>query len=106
MQSKQLVTACIESWVVCENAMVVLPKIDDERVSKLIRAFNEFADICMGLLVALKMKSVNTGKLALLYVGLAEECADLCSSFTLPSLRIGAETFRKSVAVISPLATL
>lgn len=105
MQKNQLVTACMESWVVCENAMVVLPKIEHEKGADLVRAFNEFADICMGLLVALKLKSVNVGKLALLYIGLAEECVELCCSSSLPSLKISADTFRKSVAVISPIAT-
>jgi hypothetical protein len=106
MEKDKLVAACMESLVVCENAMVTLPKVKHQRHPDIIKAFNEFADICMGLLVAIKAKSVNIGKIALLYVGLAEECAELCSLSPLPSVKQGAITFRNSVNVIGQLVSL
>lgn len=105
MQNEQLVAACMESLVICENAIVTLPKVKHHLHHDILKTCNEFADICMGLLVALKSKSVNLGKIALLYVGLAEECAELCSLSPVLSVKQGAVTFRKSVALVGQLAS-
>lgn len=73
-------SACFDAWIQCENLLndacsvqLLLPK-------KAATVLDECANICMGTFHALKAASVNCRTMALLCVGICEECAEVCES--------------------------
>jgi hypothetical protein len=97
--------ACFEAWVNCENLLVSLTRAKSSLSKKITRVIDECALICMGTFHALKNSSVNASRLALLCVGICEECADLCEKLGEDHFRQCARVCRKCSEAISPLAS-
>jgi hypothetical protein len=72
--------ACFEAWVKCENLLTDLYSYKNLFSAKVLKVVDECALICMGTFHALKAGSVNINKMALLCVGICEECAEICES--------------------------
>jgi hypothetical protein len=72
--------ACFDAWIKCENLLVEIHTIKDYLSKKVIKTIDECAHICLGTFHALKSGSVNSQKMALLCVGICEECAELCEN--------------------------
>lgn len=70
--------ACFDAWINCENALADVQSIKRFISKKLVKVMDECANICMGTFHALKTCSVNSKNMALLCVGICEECAELC----------------------------
>ena len=72
--------ACFNAWINCEDLLVSICHTGTSMSKKFSRVIDECALICMGTFHAMKSHSQNLGRLALLCVGICEECAELCES--------------------------
>ena len=72
--------ACFDAWMNCEHLLTTLHQVKASFSRKVTRIVDECALICMGTFHALKSRSVNAQRLALLCVGICEECAEICES--------------------------
>jgi hypothetical protein len=97
--------ACFEAWMNCENLLVQLAPIKNKQSKKVTRVIDECALICMGTFHAVKTHSVNLRKIALLCVGICEECAELCELQNDEDFLLCARVCRKCSNTISSLAT-
>ena len=79
--SKKQSEVCMETCLTCENALVLIPDSKIGEKQKLQNILNECANICLGMLHAIKSRSANTDKIALLCVGICEECAEACEKY-------------------------
>ena len=70
--------ACFDAWINCENLLREVQAIKKFLSKKIMKVIDECAYICMGTFHALKTGSVNSKNMALLCVGICEECAELC----------------------------
>ena len=70
---------CLDAVANCEN---VLAGVAGRKPlsSKILKVLNECAQICMGTFYAIRNHSVNASRLAILCIGICEECADVCDS--------------------------
>jgi hypothetical protein len=70
--------ACFDAWMNCENLLVTVAGFQRNISKKVTNVVDECALICMGTFQALKKSSSNMSRLAVLCVGICEECAELC----------------------------
>ena len=69
---------CLEAWIHCENLLVKISRLQTSISKNLTKVIDECALICMGTFHAIKSSSQNINRMALLCVGICEECAELC----------------------------
>lgn len=74
--------ACFDVWINCENLLVNLAQAKQAVSKKITKVIDECALICMGTFHAIKSNSNNVRRMALLCVGICEECADICEGFS------------------------
>lgn len=74
--------ACFDAWINCENLLTDLQSIKKFFSKRLVKVVDECAFICMGTFHAFKTGSVNSRNMALLCVGICEECAEVCEGQT------------------------
>lgn len=72
---------CLDAWINCENLLNGLGQRSATLSTHITNVLTECAHICMGTFHAIKNQSVNAAKLALLCIGICEECADICEDF-------------------------
>jgi hypothetical protein len=72
--------ACFDAWINCEELLVNISQLKTSLSRKITKTIDECALICMGTFHALKSSSQNSGRLALLCIGICEECAELCET--------------------------
>lgn len=70
--------ACFDAWIKCENLLMDVHEIQTILSKKVVNVLDECAHICLGTFHALKSGSVNSKNMALLCVGICEECAEIC----------------------------
>lgn len=70
--------ACFDAWINCENLLTNLSQVPRSISRKITKVVDECAFICMGTFHALKSKSTNINRFAVLCVGICEECAEMC----------------------------
>jgi hypothetical protein len=70
--------ACFDAWIKCENLLMDVQEIRNYISKKVVKVLDECAFICLGTFHALKSGSVNSKNMALLCVGICEECAEIC----------------------------
>ena len=96
--------ACFDAWMNCENLLVSLAEAKNAFSQKITKIVDECALICMGTFHAIKSYSPNIKKLALLCVGICEECAEICEgqkeSYFMECARI-CRTCSKSISEIA-----
>ena len=71
---------CLEAWINCENLLVKITGIKTSLSKQITKVIDECAFICMGTFHALKSSSQNINRMALLWVGICEECAEICDA--------------------------
>lgn len=94
--------ACWEAWVNCEHLLAGWPP-SKMRLSYR-RIVNECAQICKGTLQALVSNSNSFYKMALLCIGICEECAEICDSQQDASFKKCGEACRKCSNSFASLA--
>jgi hypothetical protein len=69
---------CLDAVTNCEHVLRQLRnnKIFSPHIENLL---NECARICMGTYYAITNRSVNASQMAVLCIGICEECADVCA---------------------------
>jgi len=96
--------ACFNAWVNCENLLVSLAQAKTVFSRKTTKIIDECALICMGTFHAIKSYSPNISNMALLCVGICEECAELCEDQQGESFTECARICRECSKTISQLA--
>ncbi len=95
--------ACMATWINCENLLNALLKNTPSFSSRTVQILDECAHICLGTMHAMKaQQSIN--EMALLCVGICEECAEVCERYTDKAFQKCASICRECSAIFSPLA--
>ena len=68
---------CLDAFINCEHLLAEKKTSLSFQIAKLL---NECAHICIGTFHAIKNQSVNTSQLALLCIGICDECAEVCDA--------------------------
>lgn len=77
--TSRCVDACLRAWMHCEyllTGMDTRKKLPNDNAD----IIDECALICMGTFHAFKNRSANAHRMAVLCVGICEECAEFCES--------------------------
>ena len=98
--------ACFDAWINCEDLLVNMTQVQRSISQKITKIVDECALICMSTFHALKSRSVNATKYALLCIGICEECAELCDELNGESFKLCAKTCRKCSETMSALIPL
>ena len=93
---------CLDAFINCESLLTGLQKTKSN--FPLVKLLEECAHICMGTFHAIKNDSVNTFKLAVLCIGICDECAEVCDSFKDFTFKQCAQACRYCSNCISDLA--
>lgn len=86
--------AAFDAWIKCENLLVDIHSVGSYLSKQVVNVLDECAHICLGTFHALKTGSVNSKNMALLCVGICEECAELCESHHGTAFQQCAQTCR------------
>lgn len=87
--------ACFDAWIQCEQLLTELQVLKKYLSKKVLKVVDECAYICMGTFHALKSGSVNCKNMALLCVGICEECAEVCDAQNGPVFKQCAQVCRE-----------
>lgn len=96
--------ACMEAWLNCENLLITLSQNKISSSLRTVQVLDECAQICFGTLHALKNKIKNANQMALLCVGICEECAEVCERYRDGLFEKCASACRNCSTTISKLA--
>lgn len=96
--------ACMEAWLNCENLLIILSQKSTSSSLRTQRVLDECAQICLGTLHALRNKIHNINQMALLCVGICEECAEVCERYRGGLFENCALACRRCSTVVSKLA--
>ena len=96
--------ACFNAWINCENLLTELAEVGSSFSKKVTKVIDECALICMGTFHALKSKSVNVSRMAVLCVGICEECAEVLESMQDEEFRKCARICRECSQTMTVLA--
>lgn len=102
--NRQYVKSCIDTWVHCENLLLHLHSQQTSFSKRTLQVVDECANICLGTLEAIKQQTQNLGKIALLCVGICEECAELCERYEQTDFQACALSCRACSKVFAGLA--
>ncbi len=95
---------CLDAWINCENLVAATAGTNQHISSKLIKLVDECALVCMGTFHALAGKSKNISRIALLCMGICEECAEACEMIDLDIFRECSRICRTCADSMSHLA--
>ncbi len=73
--------ACLDASFNCENVLTEFGIKKKSFSSHKAKLLEECAHVCMGTYHAIKNQSINAALLALLCMGICDECAEFCESF-------------------------
>ena len=96
--------ACMDAWLNCENLLIGLARKNVRLSQSAGQVIEECAQICMGTFHALRKEMKQVGALALLCVGICEECAEFCDRFDDPLFRNCAAACRLCSDSVTSLA--
>jgi hypothetical protein len=95
--------ACFAAWMNCENLLSSLYQTKNTFSKKVTKVVDECALICMGTFHALKTRSVNSQKLAILCMGICEECSEICEELNGDQFQKCAQLCRECSETLSML---
>lgn len=95
---------CMKTWLHCENLLLSLHQKTASVSKRTLQVVDECANICLGTLEAIKQKSQGLGQLALLCVGICEECAEVCERYEEPAFKSCAVSCRQCSRAFTCLA--
>ena len=99
----QYLKACADAWLNCDNLLITLHEQSTSYSGKTTKVVDECAHICLGMMHALKHKWANMAEVALLCVGICEECAELCERYEEEQFIRCAAACRKCSAIFTKL---
>ena len=95
---------CLDASVNCQNILGEFGKQNWNLSFRKAKLLDECAHICMGTFHAIRNGSVNAGLLAILCMGICDECAEVCESFNSPLFKQCADACRYCSNNLSDLA--
>ncbi len=98
------IQSCLEAWVNCENLLITLLQGETSFSNRTQQVLDECAKICLGTCYALKEGWKNLEDVALLCVGICEECAEICERYHEPQFLACASICRNCSSSIVSLA--
>lgn len=96
--------ACFDAWINCENLLTNLGEVKKLVSKKVTKVVDECALICMGTFHALKSRSNNINRFAVLCVGICEECAEICEALNEKEFRDCARICRQCSEQLTGIA--
>jgi len=96
--------ACMEAWLNCENLLITIAQKKTSSSLRTRQVLDECAQICLGTLHGLKNKIQDINQLALLCVGICEECAEVCERYGDVLFTNCASACRQCSTAVSKLA--
>ena len=100
-----MINACIAAWLQCQQ---LLEQLEQQYISFSARTqqvLEQCAQLCLYTGHAVKKGLINRHKLALLCVGLCEECAEVCERYAGKTFRQCAQACRHCSALVTPMAS-
>ena len=97
---------CLDAFINCEHLLTHVGKKGIKLSSHIAKLLNECAHICVGTFYAIKNRSVNTAQLALLCVGICDECAEVCDMIDSNEFKQCAQACRYCSNTVSKLAAV
>lgn len=97
------IESCVKAWLSCENLLNNLKNSNISFAKSTLNILDECAYICMGTFHALKMGMKNLNDMALLCVGVCEECAEICEKYGVENFTECAVACRQCSTIISGL---
>ena len=98
------IKACISAWLQCENLLELLGKQGISFSARTQQVLEECAQMCLYTGHAIKNSLANKHELALLCVGLCEECAEICERYKNNLFNPCAQACRQCSAAIFSIA--
>lgn len=103
--SSHHIQACMEAWLNCENLLISFTQKKIPFSSRTQQVIDECAQICLGTCHALKNGLRNVHELALLCIGICEECAEVCERYNDHLFKNCASACRQCSTVITNIAS-
>ena len=95
---------CLDTWIQCEDLLAKIAGVKNSISKHFLKVMDECAMICMGTFHAIRSKSQHINRMALLCVGICEECADLFDSHGEQEFREFAATCRQCSESMTEIA--
>lgn len=95
----------MEAWLNCENLLITFAQKDASISSRTRQVVDECAHICLATFHALKRKMTDVQELALLCIGICEECAEVCERYNDALFRNCAAACRQCSSAITHIAS-
>jgi hypothetical protein len=95
----------MDAWLNCENLLITLSKKHVSFAEKTTQVIDECAHICLATFHALKSNFTKVQNLALLCVGICEECAEICERYNDSYFLSCAAACRQCSLAITQVAT-
>jgi hypothetical protein len=95
---------CMQTWLQCETLLFQLREQDLSYSDRTRQVLNECASICLGTLDAAERKADIITQLAVLCVGICEECAEICERYSDSIFQLCAATCRSCANAFTQVA--
>ena len=95
---------CLDAFINCEYLLQEIGKKKIRLSSHIAQLLKECAHVCVGTFHAIKNHSVNTAQLALLCMGICDECAEECDAIDNDQFKQCAQVCRYCSNTVSELA--
>lgn len=103
--TSQPIQACLEAWLHCENLLQALAQQSKSFSERTQQVVEECAQVCLSTGHAVKNELASRHQLALLCVGLCEECAEICERYSSHLFKQCALACRQCSASITSIAS-
>ncbi|MDB5196760.1 MAG: hypothetical protein JWP88_1131 [Flaviaesturariibacter sp.] len=102
--TNQYLNACADTWANCESLLLTLSLTQCSFSKRTMQVLDECANVCLGTMEAVKDGCKELSQLALLCVGLCEECAEICERYSDGQFQHCAQVCKRCSATLSHLA--
>lgn len=97
-------SVCADTWMQCLKLQETINKKRLGFSSRTTQVLDECAAICLGTIDAVQQGWKEVSQVALLCVGLCEECAELCERYGDHQFKLCAAYCKRCSIALSPLA--
>ncbi|MCW3074489.1 MAG: hypothetical protein JWP69_1558 [Flaviaesturariibacter sp.] len=103
--SSHYLNVCADTWMQCESLLQSISQKQTSYSYRTTQVLDECANICLGTMEAVKEGWKDLNQMALLCVGLCEECAEVCERYSDTQFKRCAEFCKQCSATLSQLAS-